>query len=307
MRGLGQPLSLARSWRLAQEAAAPKNRIDIDGARRASIAAIFRSSVDGEEQVLFIRRAINPRDPWSGHVALPGGRQDGVDNGDDEATAIREVREEVGLDLDGWVRLGRLVDDRLIHARGRPMVISLFGFEWEDSRGDTATADTLTPQPSEVADAWWVDTRLLRPERLGWRRVTLAKLLGPSATPLVQFLLHLTRCTHADFAAIDLPPPTTAPVVDPTAHQLWGITLAFLSDLCREALSTPLVGHGAARGFVEPYRAPGLASQLLLKVLFRVSGRLPPLKPGQAARLAFNAAAAAAAAASVACFYMRLR
>ena len=80
--------------------------------RRAAIAAIFRVHPStGEEQVLFIRRAVNSNDPWSGNVALPGGRQDASDNGDDEATAMREAREEVGLDLsaDGWDRLGRLV------------------------------------------------------------------------------------------------------------------------------------------------------------------------------------------------------
>lgn len=59
-------------------------------------------------ELLLIRRAEDPRDPWSGHIALPGGRSE---PGDDSllATAIREVREEVGIDLekDGEV-LGQL-------------------------------------------------------------------------------------------------------------------------------------------------------------------------------------------------------
>jgi 8-oxo-dGTP pyrophosphatase MutT (NUDIX family) len=39
-------------------------------------------------------------DPWSGNVALPGGKQDEQDRGDDYETAVRETREEVGIDLD---------------------------------------------------------------------------------------------------------------------------------------------------------------------------------------------------------------
>ena len=66
--------------------------------RRAAVAAIVRY-VQGEEQLLFIQRAANPKDPWSGHVALPGGRQQPTDQEDDEVTAMREALEEVGIDL----------------------------------------------------------------------------------------------------------------------------------------------------------------------------------------------------------------
>ena len=43
---------------------------------------------------MFIKRTLSPRDPWSGNIAMPGGRADADDGDDDEATAIREVREE---------------------------------------------------------------------------------------------------------------------------------------------------------------------------------------------------------------------
>ena len=76
----------------------PTTPVRKDADRRASVAALFREDA-GEEQILFIRRAVNPKDTWSGHVALPGGRQDAADRGCDEATAVREVREEVGIDL----------------------------------------------------------------------------------------------------------------------------------------------------------------------------------------------------------------
>ena len=137
--------------------------------KRSAIAAIFRIK-DGQEQVLFIRRSVNPKDPWSGNVALPGGRQDEAD-GDDESTAIREAKEEVGLDLraDGWERLGRLVDDRTITPRGKVMAVSMHGFAARAS-SNVALAE-LKLQPSEVADAWWVDTSLIDATNLDWRRV----------------------------------------------------------------------------------------------------------------------------------------
>lgn len=53
---------------------------------------------NGDPEILFIKRAGRVGDRWSGHVAFPGGRRDPPDV-DDRATAIRETREEVGLDL----------------------------------------------------------------------------------------------------------------------------------------------------------------------------------------------------------------
>ena len=52
----------------------------------------------GDPEVLFIKRSARQGDRWSGHVALPGGRRDPTDK-DDVAAAVRETREEVGLDL----------------------------------------------------------------------------------------------------------------------------------------------------------------------------------------------------------------
>lgn len=52
----------------------------------------------GDPEVLFIKRASRAGDRWTGHIALPGGKRDPEDL-DDKATAIREVSEEIGLDL----------------------------------------------------------------------------------------------------------------------------------------------------------------------------------------------------------------
>ncbi|NOT62749.1 MAG: CoA pyrophosphatase [Acidobacteria bacterium] len=72
---------------------------------QAAVTLILRPHVDGAEAFI-IKRAEHPRDPWSGHLALPGGRADATDE-DLRATAVREVWEEIGVRLDGGF-LGRL-------------------------------------------------------------------------------------------------------------------------------------------------------------------------------------------------------
>ena len=57
--------------------------------RHAVVAALLRQSPEGAE-VLLIRRAEHELDPWSGHMALPGGHGDAQDDSL-VATAVREV------------------------------------------------------------------------------------------------------------------------------------------------------------------------------------------------------------------------
>lgn len=76
------------------------------GEAHAAVAAIFRAPTEQQDaQVLLIRRAEREGDPWSGHMAFPGGKREPSDT-DLLATAIRETREEVGLDLE---RHGKMV------------------------------------------------------------------------------------------------------------------------------------------------------------------------------------------------------
>lgn len=69
--------------------------IDHPTIRWAAVALIL---VPDPDAVLLIRRADQPGDPWSGHMALPGGRRAPHDP-DLVAAAIRETREEVGIAL----------------------------------------------------------------------------------------------------------------------------------------------------------------------------------------------------------------
>ena len=71
--------------------------------RRASepdrpLAAVALLLVPDPDRMLLIRRAEREGDPWSGHLALPGGRYHAGDV-DLLATAIRETEEETGIRL----------------------------------------------------------------------------------------------------------------------------------------------------------------------------------------------------------------
>src|SRR5579884_3649741 len=89
----------------------PGHPIALEGPMRyAAIALVLRTSASGEPELLMIRRAEYENDPWSGHIACPGGRMDPTDR-DLQQTAVRETWEETGIDLarDGVI-LGTLDD-----------------------------------------------------------------------------------------------------------------------------------------------------------------------------------------------------
>jgi 8-oxo-dGTP pyrophosphatase MutT (NUDIX family) len=135
----------------------PRLLPDVEGQTRAAVAAVLRSGEGGVE-LLFIHRADDPRDPWSGHMAFPGGREDPSD-ADSLAAVLRETREEIGLDLPSVAeQIGRLSDVAAI-GRGRPlnMVIIPFVFAAE-------TLPQLTPN-HEVAEVVWVPTAFLADHR----------------------------------------------------------------------------------------------------------------------------------------------
>jgi len=77
--------------------------------------------------VLFIRRAEHPQDPWSGQMAFPGGRAEPGD-ADLRATAVRETREEIGVDLARAADFLGSLDEVRAMARMRPMSLTITPF-----------------------------------------------------------------------------------------------------------------------------------------------------------------------------------
>jgi len=166
----------------------------------AAVAVVLRQGVEGIE-VLLIHRAKNPRDPWSGHMALPGGRVEASDDGP-EAAAVRETDEEIGLDLRRNGRpLGRLSDSSP-RGRGRDLGIVIEPFAYAlDGEPE------LRPN-AEVQEIVWVPLSFLadrsnRSTMWWWRRW----------------------------------PPKRLPCYRYRRHLIWGLTLRILDELV--ALANP--------------------------------------------------------------------
>lgn len=116
----------------------------------SAVAAVLRETAAGCE-VLLIKRAERQGDPWSGHMAFPGGRHEASDQ-DLLATAIRETREEIGLALDHAELIGVLADhDTALHRSAPPMSIRPFIFALSQDR---AHADALVLN-HEVSEIVW--------------------------------------------------------------------------------------------------------------------------------------------------------
>lgn len=75
-------------------------------ARPAAVLLPLIRKPDGWHLIL-IRRALDARDRHSGEVALPGGCLEACDRGE-EAAALREAAEEIGLERSNVFLLGRL-------------------------------------------------------------------------------------------------------------------------------------------------------------------------------------------------------
>lgn len=122
---------------------------------RAAVAIVLRER-EGEVEVLLIRRAVRAGDPWSGHAALPGGRAE-PDDRSIEHTARRELREEVGLDLEelGAAVLGQLSDHPRRGPRWATFAVTPVVVAIEGDPPFTLSRD-------EVAEARWVTLSRLR-------------------------------------------------------------------------------------------------------------------------------------------------
>lgn len=103
---LQHPVLAALATRLSQRV--PVEAASDEDTRLAAVAAVLRLVETGPE-LLFIKRAEHEGDPWSGHMAFPGGRHE---HGDAslQHTVFRETFEELALDLQQGQLLGRLDD-----------------------------------------------------------------------------------------------------------------------------------------------------------------------------------------------------
>lgn len=123
---------VARRLAGARPALAPEGSAE----RHAAVTLVVRPGVR-EPELLFVRRAEVPGDPWSGHMALPGGHRDSSD-ADIRETARRETREEVGLDLPRHAFLGRLDDLQPVTRRIPSILISPF-VAWHEATAAVRT------------------------------------------------------------------------------------------------------------------------------------------------------------------------
>ncbi|HVP18933.1 MAG TPA: CoA pyrophosphatase [Spirochaetia bacterium] len=133
-----------------------------EGVTHAAVTLLLRpaGATDGDAtgdsaEILFIKRAEREGDPWSGHLAFPGGRAEKED-----ATlldlAMREAAEEVGIDArEGGRLLGRLQTLRPLSARIPSITVTPF----------VALAPpgaVPRPQAEEVEEAFWMPVGALR-------------------------------------------------------------------------------------------------------------------------------------------------
>lgn len=169
---------------------------------RASVAMILAGS-GRELEFCFIRRADREGDPWSGHVAFPGGR---ASPGDPDAVAVaeRETLEEVGIALRPEQRLGPLP-------------------EMPVRRDDLNFSMTLSPFLYHVGNERLPSTPNREVAEIFW--VPIAHIFDASATTVMEFerggeMLSFPGVLHG-------------------SNIIWGLTLRVL-EIFAERLRRPL-------------------------------------------------------------------
>lgn len=136
----------------------------------AAVAVVVHMSGAGPA-MLWIQRADNPNDPWSGHMGFPGGRPEPQDDGSCRATAERETLEELGLDLKQHAdHLGKLREQLVYNRTGEAPFRLVAHLYWTDSLPE------LVPQASEVAAvhsidlAYLLDSRYATSQEVTWQK-----------------------------------------------------------------------------------------------------------------------------------------
>ncbi len=97
--------------------------------REAAVATIIIPQPAAE--VLVLKRNSNPRDPWSGHYAFPGGRRDAADSSLLD-TCIRETYEECGVELSLAFLVKKYPVRQAGNHLGKPVAVTTYLFELPD-------------------------------------------------------------------------------------------------------------------------------------------------------------------------------
>ena len=141
---------------------------------RAAVTLVLRPGEGGELELLMIKRAEFEGDPWSGHVAFPGGRQE-PDDQSLERTAIRETWEETAIDIarDGAI-LGPLDEDSPRTPTVRRVVVRPYVA--------AVVPDVDIVESPEVAAAFWVPLSALR-ETAAWSTAEVEAHGQPLSVP----------------------------------------------------------------------------------------------------------------------------
>lgn len=120
----------------------------------AAVALVLRAGARGELELLLIKRADFEGDPWSGHVALPGGRREPGDHSLAE-TAVRETWEETAIHIGRTGHLlGALDDVSPTNPTARRVVVRPYVA--------AVLPDVAIVASPEVAAAFWVPLGALR-------------------------------------------------------------------------------------------------------------------------------------------------
>lgn len=168
--------------------------------RRAAVTLLLtpEPSAPSVIEALFGIREEVEGDPWSGHVALPGGREDEAD-ADLLDTARRELVEETGIALPRSACVGRL-DDLHPRAAHLPSIVVTPFVAWLTERPDVR-------ENYELAGHVWIP-------------------IADLADPARRSTLHRDATAEGD-------PARVFATIEYAGVRVWGLTLAIVEDFLR--------------------------------------------------------------------------
>jgi 8-oxo-dGTP pyrophosphatase MutT (NUDIX family) len=180
------------------------------GTAGAAVTIVLRQGAR-EVEVLLIERAENPDDPASGQVGLPGGHVEESDSSMG-ATALRELREEVGLGRGDLASSPRYFETRL--AARFHLKVSVFAAELASGAARPSPASV-----GEVAHVFWLPRSALDDERRVPRDTPFGRIEVPATIHEGHILWGFTRRLLRDFFGYPTEDDLGGPVFVPRTHE----------------------------------------------------------------------------------------